>query len=164
MDRLQLSIATEYRHGFAEATQEIRLAVNGRDLADIARDVEREVGADRKLAGKYRPLAEPHFQAGRNRLKDHLLGAARSSLSAGPADKTVMLVCADCGEPACWPLMARIEVEEKTVTWTDFEQPKRPEWDLSGLGPFEFDRKQYEGALADAATSLTADRWRDSQT
>ena len=63
-------------------------------------------------------------------------------------DKVALLVCAGCGEEGCWPLLARIEVAEDQVAWRDFEQPQRPGWNLSALGPFVFERKQYQDAIA----------------
>ena len=35
----------------------------------------------------------------------------------------------------------------RTVTWRDLTQPFRPEWDYSALGPFTFDRAQYDDAV-----------------
>jgi hypothetical protein len=62
--------------------------------------------------------------------------------------ETILLGCV-CGEPSCWPLTAQVEVGDATVTWTGFRTGHR-DWDLSGLGPFVFDRHQYETALVAA--------------
>ena len=47
----------------------------------------------------------------------------------------------------CWPLTTDVSVEEASVTWSHFRNGHR-DWDLTGLGPFTFDRSQYETALS----------------
>jgi hypothetical protein len=64
----------------------------------------------------------------------------------GSEDKTALLGCG-CGEVGCSPLMARVTVTDETVTWDEFEQPTRPDWDYDEFGPFTFDRSEYERAL-----------------
>lgn len=75
----------------------------------------------------------------------HYLGATGSDRACGAAEKTLLLGCI-CGEEGCWPLLARIEVGPRRVTWSAFEQPYRPHWDY-GL-KLVFDRWAYEDALA----------------
>jgi len=77
----------------------------------------------------------------------------------GGVDDRVMLLGCACGEPSCWPLLARITVDGGRVTWSGFAQPFRPAdqphgWRYDGFGPFVFDLAQYEAALAAAAQSL----------
>ena len=43
-------------------------------------------------------------------------------------------------------MTARVAVTRTTVYWKEFRNGDR-DWDLSALGPFEFDRAQYESAL-----------------
>lgn len=45
-----------------------------------------------------------------------------------------------------WPLTASVDVDESTVHWGGFRMGHR-DWDQSELGPFVFDRDQYELAL-----------------
>jgi hypothetical protein len=52
----------------------------------------------------------------------------------------------------CWPLEARVVIDEETVTWNSFRQPFRPQRDYSDFGPFTFDRREYEAAIAELAT------------
>ena len=62
-----------------------------------------------------------------------------------------MLLGCECGELGCWPLMARIDVREGEIVWSDFEQPHRADsWSYQALGPIGFERNQYEDALARA--------------
>jgi hypothetical protein len=132
---------------------EVRLLVDDRDLAELVREVElphaRAEGAP-GIAGAYAGLAPSQLSGG---LRRHFFGGDGSDLACGPRDKTVLLGC-DCGEPGCWPLMARIEVDGDVVVWSDFEQPHRHGWTYDGLGPLRFAREQYEAALADAERAL----------
>jgi hypothetical protein len=79
-------------------------------------------------------------------LAGQFLGGRGTPMFSGSEEKTALLGCG-CGEVGCSPLMARVTVTEDTVTWADFEQPTRPEWDYDSFGPFTFDRGQYERAL-----------------
>ena len=132
---------------------ELRVLVNDADLQDVVRPVELPHAEDEgspNIAGAYAGL--PSW-ALRGKLRQHFLGGPESHMFCGPRDKTVLLGC-ECGEPGCWPLMAQVEVGPSEVTWTDFEQPhRRGRWRYDGLGPFTFDRKQYEDELAHAERS-----------
>jgi hypothetical protein len=88
------------------------------------------------------------------------LGNEDSHLYCGPREKTVLLGCT-CGEPGCWPLMARVEVSPLEVRWDEFEQPhRRGRWSHATLGPFVFDRRPYEATLTQAETSTPPEPWR----
>jgi hypothetical protein len=125
----------------------IWIEVNGRPLEELVGEVERPF-AEREgspdIAGAYAGLERRLLDS----VDDHYHGAPGSDLVCGPRDKTVLLGC-DCGEPGCWPLMARIEVEHDTVAWEDFTQPHRDErWSYDAMRPLRFDRRQYDEALA----------------
>lgn len=85
-------------------------------------------------------------------LSEYYLGTAAEQLP-GPG-WSWLLACDSCGVTDCWPLEARVDVTADTVTWSEFQQPHRPSWSYSGFGPFRFDRRQYETAIAEAAKSL----------
>ena len=65
----------------------------------------------------------------------------------------IQVLGCECGEPGCWPLVCRISATDRIVRWSDFEQPHRNgsgapvAWTYDGLGPFEFDRAEYDAAL-----------------
>ncbi|MFD5180994.1 hypothetical protein ACFWM1_34645 [Nocardia sp. NPDC058379] len=70
--------------------------------------------------------------------------------------KAPVLACS-CGEMGCWPLLTRITLTGDLVVWDCFEQPHRTTRDYTALGPFLFDRDQYDKALQelDAAISVS---------
>jgi hypothetical protein len=141
----------------ANGGSEVRLLVDGRDLAELVREVElphaRAEGAP-SIAGAYAGLAPSQLCGG---LRSHFLGGEGSDLACGAREKTVLLGC-DCGEPGCWPLMARVSIEGDAVVWSEFEQPhRRDAWSYEGFGPLRFAREQYEAALAEAESAIFAD-------
>lgn len=115
--------------------------VNGVRLAELARVVEMPsalaVGKP-DLAGSYGGLAGPFLWPSRQYLGEPI----EQWFFDGD---TTLLGCV-CSEAGCWPLTARVDVDEFTVQWSGFRMGHR-DWDLSALGPFEFDRDQYERAL-----------------
>ena len=60
-----------------------------------------------------------------------------------------LLVCAGCREPGCDPVYTAIEVFDGEVVWSEFHQGNMTT-KLCSVGPFVFDRKQYETAVARA--------------
>jgi hypothetical protein len=73
--------------------------------------------------------------------------------------KAIVLGCT-CGISECWFVQARIEVGPDVVRWSEFGQFHRPAWDY-GLGPYAFDRREYEAQLVPrrAEPGATPDRW-----
>ena len=109
-----------------------------------------ETGAGMQPAGDaYGGLIPEFFRFGP--MEDHFHG--RSTNAMGP--KTPLLGC-ECGEWGCWPLMASITVTASLVTWDSFEQPHRTTRDYTTFGPFQFDRHQYDDALHDLSTAISA--------
>ena len=51
---------------------------------------------------------------------------------------------------------ARVLVGKNTVTWLDFKQPFRPRWSYATLGPFVFDRAQYQAELAKIGCAMAS--------
>lgn len=122
----------------------VDIKVDGMALEEHARRAElKSARADRqeRLAGAYGGLTHLDAICWPSR---HFLGAP--ALSGSGDSDTVLLGC-DCGDWGCWPLFAEVQVSAVTVIWREFRNGHRPAWDLSRLGPFEFDRDQYELAL-----------------
>jgi len=142
MDVLRLSAEPTQEVG--HVTWTINLKVNGRDLRDIVREIESpfaEAEGHPQLAGQYTGLPVSHLMPP----SQHLLGQPTGPYSY--TDKVTLLQCS-CGEPGCWPLLARVTVTADTVVWNEFEQPhRRGYWRYEDLGSFVFDRSQYELAL-----------------
>lgn len=127
------------------ATRELDIRVDGRDLIDLAREVERPhavAAGTPDIAGAYGPLE-----------RGCLSNFAGEFLGRGRIRGETVLVDCSCGVFGCWPLWARIEVGERSVLWTGFRQPCRPEWDLSTLS-FEFERAAYESEIERIARDL----------
>jgi hypothetical protein len=130
-------------------SEEIRFLLDGIDLFERVRSVElgfAEREGHASIAGAYAGLpAQLALPPSR-----HLFG---EDAILGFEDGIVPLGICDCGEPGCWPLLAKVTVEDSRVTWSDFHQPHRDEdaaaghWTYESFGPFVFDREQYERAL-----------------
>jgi hypothetical protein len=80
------------------------------------------------------------------------LARARANYAA---PRTTVLLCADCNDPACWSLQTVIDRDDTIVRWSQFSNPLRPDLDYTALGPFEFDREQYETAIAEIRLPTT---------
>jgi hypothetical protein len=123
----------------------VEIAVNGRNLIDLLRQVELPVATregNPEIAGSYEGLPpDVVFFPSR-----HLLD--RPNPPHGGEGHVTILECGNCGTPACWPFQVRILLDEATVTWCDFSQPHRAgKWTYDALPEFIFDRRQYEAEL-----------------
>ena len=128
----------------------VRITINGRDFIEMVREVELPFATREGYptnAGAYTYFGPFTLSPCR-----HFLGEAVHSWSDGPG--RIYLLSCTCGTPECWPLSARVEVRKHEIIWSDFRQPHRgPEsppgqWRYEGFGPFVFDRRSYEQALA----------------
>jgi hypothetical protein len=143
----------EVRFDFAPAGEDfpddllqIRIQVNGVDFPELVRDAElpsARADEEEETAGNYIGLVAGYMRID---LAGQFLGGQGTAMFERTEEKTALLGCG-CGEVGCSPLMARVTVTDDTVTWDEFEQPTRPAWDYDDLGPFTFDRAQYERAL-----------------
>jgi hypothetical protein len=59
-----------------------------------------------------------------------------------------------CSFPGCDSLLVKIDVTDEEVVWHDFRRHNRPSVSYESLGPFRFDRQQYEAALREAAADV----------
>jgi hypothetical protein len=129
----------------------VRIIINGRDFIETLRDIEMPFATREghpRIAGAYSGLpAHRVFSPSR-----HFLGEPEPIYSDDEG-RTFVLEC-ECGEPGCWPLAVRIEMREREVVWSDFQQPHRHseskagEWRYDALPSFTFDRQLYEQALS----------------
>ncbi|MEZ5098839.1 MAG: hypothetical protein R3C15_03365 [Thermoleophilia bacterium] len=122
----------------------VRVEVDDVPLVELIRTIELPLATAEghpQIAGDY---VEPVFGWPDDQPPGaHYLGVPGSDWACWPAGKTVLL--GDADEFGAWPLMARIDVGPRVVTWSAFEQPYRPHWDY-GLR-LVFDRDAYEDAL-----------------
>lgn len=125
------------------AAVEIVPVLNGIPLTNLIHAFDQEHGFETREIS-YGGLIPAHFNFGP--LDQLFLGQGSGR---EPGAKTPLLGC-ECGEWGCWPLLARVVVTDSTVVWSDFEQPFRKKRDYSAFGPFQFDRRDYERAVAQA--------------
>jgi hypothetical protein len=150
MDKIVFKVRPS-EHWFGD---EIEIEIDGESLVAKLRAFEMPLARAEghpNIAGGYSGLpAASHLLPSR-----HFLGEQRHPETR--QGRLELLLCRDCGEIGCWPMLARIEVAEDRVTWTDFQQPHRAgrgksaAWDYSSFGPFVFDRAHYEEALRSAS-------------
>lgn len=63
-----------------------------------------------------------------------------------------------CGTTGCCPFTIRVHDEgESVVVWYDFNREYDEEWEYRNLGPYVFDKKQYDNALGDLKKWLDYD-------
>ena len=129
----------------------VEILINGRSLVELAKAHEQpyaDAEGHPDIAGGYEGMSPSDLCSGDDGLAN-IEGSRRVQV----------LQCDGCYEPGCWPLTCRVEVGADRVIWSDFVQPYRDSgdspWKYDGLGPFEFDRKQYEAALAMLAEPRT---------
>ena len=132
---------------------EIEIEINGESLVAKLQAFElpfAQAEGSAKIAGRYSGLpASSCLLSSRHFLGEQAHPEMRD-------ERVELLLCRDCGEIGCWPILARIEVAEDRVTWSDFQQPHRTGrgksavWDYAHFGPFVFERAHYEQALREA--------------
>jgi hypothetical protein len=120
--------------------------IDDRSLVEIVGEYETTRGYE--PAGGYGGLVPSFFRFGK--LDRYFLGEQEPWIGGIP----IAVLACDCGELGCWPLQVSLEITAGDVTWRELKQPHRPQWDYSDLGPFIFDRDQYEVAVRAAAAAL----------
>ncbi|MCC3763844.1 hypothetical protein K3N28_12285 [Glycomyces sp. TRM65418] len=126
-----------------ETVRQLTITVDGVPLEALARPVElpfASADGQAELAGRYQALQDLRVCWPSRHFLDEPF------LSESDDGDAVLMGCI-CGDPGCWPLSADIGLDDHTVTWSRFNNVHRPHWDHSALGPFVFDRAQYEAAL-----------------
>ncbi|GGK88609.1 hypothetical protein [Deinococcus radiotolerans] len=147
----------------------VLVLMNGTPLVELVRrweDVAAQATGERSLAGSYAGLPA-RFAA---EIQTAWLGADQDDGRLGGPGKWVTLLGCECGEPGCWPLLARIETDGQAVRWLDFQQPYRakkeadplnpqrpptPFWSYEGFGPFVFERAAYTRAVRSLGRAST---------
>jgi len=132
-----------------EGSVELIPVVDGISLTQLVADYESAHGM--VPSGGYAGLIPAHFNFGD--LTAYYLGQSERQW---PGTGRMWLLGCDCGEVGCWPLEVTTTIMDGQVTWTDFRQPHRPDWDYAEFGPFTFEETQYRDAIAGAASAASA--------
>lgn len=144
------------------------LAPGARPFEMIGRDAMRSGRRFMDYAVDGRPLLERLAESARGSLADDmipvlvydwspddaidvLLGVRPGELEDG---RIPLYTCPECADLGCGAITAVVERNAKDVTWHDFgyqndHEPFDDDGRLSDMGPFEFDRVEYEAAFAD---------------
>jgi hypothetical protein len=125
-----------------EGARSLTPYVDGVSLIEIVSAFEHKKGFS--PAGGYGPLIPEWFNC---RPLDRYFLADFEPDSYFLDLQGIYLLGCDCGEVACWPLVAHIETSRETVEWSGFRQPFRPEWSYTEFGPFVFDLREYINAV-----------------
>lgn len=153
MDTLSLRVEKVPWPDPKRSSRGVKIFVNGNDLKGLVQRVElpfAEAEGHPQIAGGYMELRPKDVFAPSRRLLGEPVAGEELWENE---EKVALYACVGCGMVECWPLWVKIVVAPTKVTWSDFEQPHRSTrskgggWDLSGLGPFTFDRAQYEAQL-----------------
>jgi hypothetical protein len=130
MNEIAFVIApTEYGAGPADGVEPV---VDGMSIVDVFKRADGRRNSYAGLTGIDRALAS--WAPSEEERAIHLLGCA-------------------CGDPDCSSVRARLVADSDSVVWSGFwaSSPPldRPEGrDYPEIGPFRFDRREYEAALA----------------
>jgi len=106
--------------------------VNGRSVIDLIKEVE--MNYDVSIAGAY------------DGIRPDLLFDELTNGSTHDSTKSKVLEC-DCGVDGCWSLLVKVSQGDETVSWSQFSQMHRDNWDYSILGEFVFSKDEYLTAL-----------------
>lgn len=76
-----------------------------------------------------------------------------------PGDRRSLFICSECGDIGCGAITAFVGREGQSVVWKDFGFENDYEEDIrldkyKHIGPYTFDRKEYESALLRAVDNL----------
>src|SRR5207248_5022763 len=99
----------------AKDSGEVQILIDGRNLRELARDVELTQPGSTDIAGKYAGLPADQDVLPPSQ---HFLGVPRWTIYDYDG-KTQVLGC-ECGEPGCWPLVCTIAAAPAEVVWRDF--------------------------------------------
>ena len=150
MDHIELQWHEREEHHLGPG-KELHILINGQSLIDLVRPVERpfaELEGKPDLAGQYGWLSDVDCEIQHLKIEE------------------CMVMGCNCGIPDCWPLTTQVSLDEDIVCWSGFRNCHRAEghthaWDHSALGPFTFDRQQYETAVREMFSQIEAGQLRE---
>jgi len=139
--------------------REVMPVVDDIDLLAAIAAFERQMGFD--VPGNYGGIIVHAARLGQDvgvgfghlgvsSLLDHFMGRRVTP----PRERGTAVLGCRCGDVACWPLVAAIDLDDRVVTWSSFRQPWRPQQNYRGFGRFTFDRSAYERAIVETAATF----------
>lgn len=141
IDRIRFEVVDGYSELADGPVKEAEVFVNGRNLRELAREVESPYAAREGkagLAGSYSGLPPKAVFLPSCRL----LGEPETYYDHDGLGRLAVLGCV-CGVVGCWPLLVEIWVLEDRVIWRNFKQPHRSAWRHDRMGSFVFDLFRY---------------------
>lgn len=112
--------------------------INGNSLIDRIKKIELKY--DKTIAGAY------------DGIRPDLLLHELTNGSIQDKIKSKILEC-ECGSDGCWTLLMSVTEKDKFVSWGNFEQIHRDNWDYSEMGEFVFEKSAYQKALEELKIS-----------
>ena len=157
MDTIRFAVEEYIDKEFGFRFPTINIYINERNLIDLVQEIERRedpVQPSEPLPQSYVGLHPEYYR-----------DFAREFLGQHERGNSILLICT-CLEDMCNCITGKVEINPGTVTWSDikspwlsskspspwvdFEDAEKAGWypvDYSALGPFTFNRRQYEDAL-----------------
>lgn len=119
----------------------VNIYVNGKNFLEMVNGYEKQIAVGTNLelaAGRHNVLDVLKFDA------PHLgMYGDRFGMEFNGEDNKMVLLGDENGDKNNWPLMCRMEANDKGFQWLEFFNPFVPEWDYSGMGIFTFGFTNY---------------------
>ncbi|MDO9472559.1 MAG: hypothetical protein Q7J28_05840 [Caulobacter sp.] len=118
--------------------------IDGRLLTELVKALDED-----GIAGTFGGLVPEYFNYGP--LDAYFAGRGHT---LGDVPGHIYVLGCECGEVGCNPVTAVVTMLDETVLWSQLTG-----WDTPlAMGPFQFDRPQYESAVRELVTRLATGR------
>ncbi|WP_307760990.1 hypothetical protein [uncultured Phascolarctobacterium sp.] len=117
-----------------------RIFIDGKDFLDMIVDYEKEflaIGNEKGAEGGFVPIYISELY---NNLTKHCYNPV--------FDWEANIFGCVCGVTECEPFTIRVDEGRRVVVWYDFSRAFRGDWTYRNLGPYVFEKEQYDDAIA----------------
>jgi hypothetical protein len=150
MDKVEFRVE-EHTHEFTHLYI-AQIYINGHSLIDMLRDYEKQFALREHFeaaAGGYRALESIDLYKNLT---------VPDQFESDESGKIIILGC-ECGHRSHWPMRVRVQPDDNSIVWHQFEQPNRTEsslhhWDYTNFGSFCFSSDHYQQALQQLAATM----------